>query len=87
MALTHNILIRGMNAMYLQCEYITPSTASDFMTFCQCWSEMLHNHHECEEMAYFPVIEKAVGEVGLSESNLDEHEVITSTVRFHSCRG
>lgn len=63
--------------MYLQCEYVTPDTTYDFLTFCQCWSEMLHNHHECEEMAYFPVIEKAVGVEGLAESNLDEHEVRT----------
>lgn len=81
MALVHNILIRGMNAMYLQCEYITPETASDFMTFCQCWSEMLHNHHECEEAAYFPMIEKAVGVEGLAESNLDEHEAFMPGLR------
>ncbi|KAI5854466.1 hypothetical protein BZA05DRAFT_394321 [Tricharina praecox] len=81
MALTHNVLIRGMNAMYLQCEYVTPDTTYDFLTFCQCWSEMLHNHHECEEMAYFPVIEKAVGVEGLAESNLDEHEAFMPGLR------
>ena len=61
--------------MYLQCEYVTARTARDFLTFCECWSEMLHNHHQCEEAAYFPIIERAVGEEGLAESNTDEHEV------------
>lgn len=63
--------------MYLQCEYVTRGKTYDFLTFCQCWSEMLHNHHECEEMAYFPAIEKAVGVEGLAEPNLHEHEVCT----------
>lgn len=75
MALIHNVIIRGMNSMYLQAEYISPSKASDFLTFCQCWSELLHNHHHCEEHAYFPVIERACGLEGIADSNVDQHEV------------
>jgi len=78
MALTHNIIIRGMNSIYLQCEFITPESAAAFMMYCKCWSEFIHNHHACEEVAYFPVIEKAVGLEGISESNLEQHDAFLS---------
>lgn len=74
MALTHNIIIRGMNSIYLQCADVTPSAASDFITYCQCWSEFIHNHHECEEASYFPLIEKAVGSAGMADENVEQHE-------------
>lgn len=74
MALTHNVIIRGMNSIYLQCEHITLQNASSFLLYCQCWAEFIQNHHACEEVAYFPIIEKAVGVEGLSEGNLEQHE-------------
>ncbi|KAH0606447.1 uncharacterized protein H6S33_004108 [Morchella sextelata] len=74
MALTHNIIIRGMNSIYLQCMHITPYNAADFITYCQCWAEFIHNHHDCEEAAYFPLIEKAVGTEGMAEENIEQHE-------------
>ncbi|KAI5814993.1 hypothetical protein BZA77DRAFT_90718 [Pyronema omphalodes] len=74
MALVHNAILRGLNAMYLQCLYITPSTAPAFLTFCSCWSEMIHNHHLCEETAYFPLIESALNLPGLAEGNVEEHD-------------
>ena len=74
MALTHNVIIRGMNSIYLQCENVKPENAAQFLLYCQCWSEFIQNHHACEEVAYFPVIEKATGEEGLSEGNLEQHD-------------
>ncbi|KAF8475697.1 hypothetical protein BDZ91DRAFT_190079 [Kalaharituber pfeilii] len=74
MALTHNVIIRGMNSIYLQCEHITPSMAASFLLYCQCWSEFIQNHHACEEVAFFPIIEKATGVEGLSEGNLEQHD-------------
>lgn len=75
MALIHNVIIRGMNSMYLQAEHVRRNEADEFLTFCQCWSELLHNHHHCEERAYFPVIERACGFEGIAEENVDQHEV------------
>lgn len=75
----HNVIIRGMNCMYLQAEYITPGTAPDFLTFCRAWCETINNHHYCEEEAYFPIIEKACGIEGISDSNVEQHDV-----RIHS---
>lgn len=74
MALTHNVIIRGMNSIYLQCENIAPQMAASFLLYCQCWAEFIQNHHACEEVAYFPIIEKAVGIEGLSEGNLEQHD-------------
>lgn len=74
MALNHNIIIRGMNSVYLQCAHVTRASAADFIVYCQCWSEFVHNHHDCEEASYFPLIEKAVGVPGLADQNLEQHE-------------
>lgn len=74
MALTHNVIIRGMNSIYLQCQYITPQTAASFLLYCQCWGEFIQTHHACEEVAYFPLIEKAVGVEGLGQGNLEQHD-------------
>jgi len=74
MALTHNAIIRGMNSIYLQCKHVTPLMSPSFLLYCQCWAEFIQNHHACEEVAYFPIIEKAVGVEGLSEGNLEQHD-------------
>ncbi|KAF8423230.1 hypothetical protein EV426DRAFT_710617 [Tirmania nivea] len=74
MALTHNVIIRGMNSIYLQCQHVTPQMAASFLLYCRCWAEFIQNHHACEEIAYFPIIEKAVGVEGLSEGNLEQHD-------------
>lgn len=74
MALVHNVIIRGMNSIYLQCEYVTNQMAPSFLSYCQCWTEFIQNHHGCEEVAYFPIIEEAVGVEGLSEGNLEQHD-------------
>lgn len=74
MALVHNVIIRGMNSIYLQCEHVTNQMASSFLLYCQCWTEFIQSHHGCEEVAYFPIIEEAVGVEGLSEGNLEQHD-------------
>lgn len=79
MALMHNVIIRGLNCMYLQAEFITPATAQDFLTFCRCWCETINNHHHCEEAAYFPVIEEACGIEGISDSNVEQHDVCSTS--------
>ena len=74
MALVHNVIIRGMNSIYLQCEYVTNRMAPSFLLYCQFWTEFIQSHHGCEEVAYFPIIEEAAGVEGLSEGNLEQHD-------------
>ncbi|KAN0074130.1 hypothetical protein V8E54_008067 [Elaphomyces granulatus] len=76
MALTHNIIIRGLNASFNQCLSVSPKTkeAQDFLLFNQCLFEILHDHHTVEEEHMFGAIEKFTGVPGIMDKNLEEHK-------------
>jgi hemerythrin-like domain-containing protein len=75
MALIHNILLRGLNCIYLQAPNISdPSDIQDFMSFCDAWSCTLHSHHKTEETVYFPLLEQQCKEKGVQARNHAEHE-------------
>jgi sterol-4alpha-carboxylate 3-dehydrogenase (decarboxylating) len=75
MALTHNTIFRGLNAIYYQAPFIQPSTqeASDLLFYCTVVHDFIHEHHVTEETVYFPAIETASGIVGLMSKNLEQH--------------
>jgi hemerythrin-like domain-containing protein len=82
MSLAHNGIIRGLNSIYLQAPHLPspatdPTTARDFLTYCQCWSESMHHHHDAEEKAFFPDIESISGVDGLMEQNVEQHRAFT----------
>lgn len=77
MALAHNGLIRGLNAIYIQAPYIPKDAVKDFLTYCQCWCETMHHHHDGEEDNFFPTIEKITGVKGLMERNVEQHRAFT----------
>jgi hypothetical protein len=53
MAVSHNIYIRGLNAIYNQAGNVTsPTEVRDFLTFCQIWLEVIQHHHSLEEEAH-----------------------------------
>ena len=57
MCLAHNIMIRNLNAIYLQCEQVTkPEDVTDFIRFCQVVLEAIHTHHDHEEQLFFPLV-------------------------------
>jgi hemerythrin-like domain-containing protein len=75
MALIHNILLRGLNCIYLQAPNISnPSDIQDFMSFCDAWSFTLHSHHKTEETVYFPLLEQQCHKKGVQARNHAEHE-------------
>jgi hemerythrin-like domain-containing protein len=75
MALVHNILLRGLNCIYLQAPNISyPSDVQDFLSFCDAWSCTLHSHHKTEETVYFPLLEEQCREKGVQARNHAEHE-------------
>ncbi|GAM43753.1 hypothetical protein TCE0_060f18820 [Talaromyces pinophilus] len=81
MAISHNIYIRGLNAIYLQAEGVTtPSEIKDFLTFCQIWVEVIHHHHHIEEEVFFPGVEKALGQEGIMHKNLEQHKAFESGI-------
>ncbi|TVY89036.1 hypothetical protein LAWI1_G008008 [Lachnellula willkommii] len=75
MALVHNILLRGLNSIYLQAPNVKePVDIMDFMTFSDCWSRVLHAHHLTEETVYFPLLEEQTRQKGAMQNNHSEHE-------------
>ncbi|KUJ16904.1 uncharacterized protein LY89DRAFT_585163, partial [Mollisia scopiformis] len=75
MCLAHNLIIRNLNAIYLQAPNISsPTDISDFILFCQVWHQSMKHHHAYEEDFLFPWIEAYSGEKGIMERNIKQHE-------------
>jgi hypothetical protein len=80
MALAHNGIIRGLNSIVLQAPRIprNDSTATkDFLTYCQCWCESMHHHHDAEESDFFQNIAQITGVEGIMERNIEQHRSFT----------
>ncbi|ETN43574.1 uncharacterized protein HMPREF1541_02733 [Cyphellophora europaea CBS 101466] len=80
MALAHNGILRGLNAIYLQAAHIPrgdSSAVQDFLIYCQCWCESMHHHHDAEEQSFFPSIEQISGVPGIMERNVEQHRAFT----------
>lgn len=78
MALTHNTIFRGLNAIFRQAKQVLPGTqdAADLLLYCQIACEFIHDHHVTEESIYFPEIEKATGITGLMHHNIEQHRIL-----------
>jgi hemerythrin-like domain-containing protein len=77
MANAHNLLLRGLNAIYLQAPHIRlPADIADFTLFALTWADALHHHHAAEETHFFPAAD-ALARATLGESvmgaNLAQH--------------
>ncbi|KAH8695785.1 hypothetical protein GQ44DRAFT_765086 [Phaeosphaeriaceae sp. PMI808] len=80
MSLAHNGILRGLNSIVLQAPHIplsSPATIQDFLTYCQCWCESMHHHHDAEEDLFFPEIEQLTSTPGLMQRNKDQHQAFT----------
>jgi hypothetical protein len=67
-------MFRTLNAIALQYAQLTLlSDIADFLTYCQCFYEMVHEHHYHEETDFFPAIEAYSGENGIMNTNLEQH--------------
>lgn len=85
MTLAHNVLIRSLNAMYLQCAYISaPTDIADFLTFCKAFYLALHHHHWGEEQFFFPAVEAYTKVPGIMEANVNDHQAFDAGLeKFH----
>ena len=80
MALAHNGILRGLNSIYLQATHIPPQDLDairDFLTYCQCWCESMHHHHDAEEQVFFPSIELISDVKGIMQRNVEQHRAFT----------
>jgi hemerythrin-like domain-containing protein len=74
MSFAHNIMFRTLNAITLQYAQVTqPTDISDFLTYCQCFHEMVHEHHHLEETELFTAIEAYSGQKGIMDTNIAQH--------------
>lgn len=55
---THNVLIRGLNAIIQQAPYIQSEDVKDLLRYASNWVKMVDHHHSSEESFIFPEIEK-----------------------------
>lgn len=77
MIIVHNAILRGINAIYLQCvnvEKQAPQYIPDFVNYAHTWGKTLEEHHRTEETMLFAEIEELAGVPGLMKVNVDQHE-------------
>ena len=74
MACVHNMVIGGLNSIYLQAPHIHPKDEGSFLQYCACFYEVLHIHHSGEEAYMFPAVEEMSGEKGIMECNVEQHQ-------------
>jgi hypothetical protein len=74
MALVHNVMIRGLNSIYLQAPHIKPADEKSFCKYVALWWTTLHGHHSGEEAMFFPYVEKVTGVAGIMDTNIEQHK-------------
>lgn len=74
MALAHNILLRNLNAIYLQAPYVKPEDVADFLGYAKTFVNVLAVHHDGEEESFFPACERMSGEPGVMDTNVQQHK-------------
>jgi hypothetical protein len=80
MVCVHNMLIRGLNAIYLQAPSISPKDEQSFLHFTEQWLKVLHSHHHGEEEDFFPLLERLTGEKGIMDANVEQHHAFEKGV-------
>lgn len=66
-----------LNAIYLQAPHLPRSDIHDFLTYCQCWCDSMHHHHDAEESDFFPSIALIADDRGIMEGNVEQHRAFT----------
>lgn len=74
MCTIHNLIVRGLNSVYLQAPHITPADEKDFTEYMKLWCTLVSTHHHEEEEHFFPWVEELTGEKGLMAGNLEQHK-------------
>lgn len=75
MACVHNVVIRGLNSIYLQAPHVQPADEESFCEYIGHWHGIISMHHTAEEEDGFPMIEKMAGEKGIMDDNVEQHRV------------
>ncbi|KAL7910464.1 hemerythrin HHE cation binding domain-containing protein [Trichoderma velutinum] len=73
MACIHNMMIRGLNSIYLQAPYVKKEDVKSFLLYSACFYDLVSVHHKGEEDDLFPKIEQMAGENGIMQHNIEQH--------------
>lgn len=46
MAISHNVIIRALNSIYLQAPHVQPKDVKDFLAYCYCWYQCIDSTSE-----------------------------------------
>ncbi|KAG6908661.1 hypothetical protein DXG01_003755 [Tephrocybe rancida] len=72
MSISHNMFIRGINAVYAQAPKIRDDQVQAFAFFCNSLLALIHHHHTIEEELLFPFFETKLGKDTMG-GNVDQH--------------
>ncbi|KAJ7707541.1 hypothetical protein B0H17DRAFT_1192023 [Mycena rosella] len=72
MSISHNMFIRGMNAIHAQAEGIREDQVKAFAFFCVSFFEMIGQHHKIEEEILFPIYDQKLGAHAM-DHNVEQH--------------
>jgi len=76
MIIIHNLMLRGVNSIVLQCENVerSPADVDSFVHYAQTWGQLVSKHHKEEEEVLFPSLEELLEAPGLMAGNVEQHE-------------
>lgn len=81
MANSHNVIIRGLNAIIQQAPFVSTSNGytakdvKDLLFYVHSWVKMVNHHHWVEESFIFPEIERFSRKAGLMNDPKHQHEL------------
>ncbi|KAK3367904.1 hypothetical protein B0H63DRAFT_489974 [Podospora didyma] len=81
MANVHNIMLRGLNSIYLQAPHISQGDIIPFCRYISGFCSFIHIHHNGEEEQFFPEVEKMAGVKGLMDGNVEQHRVFQAGLK------
>lgn len=73
MTLSYNSLIRGFNSIYQQAPRISQADYKDFFGYYLARHRCVKEHHFHEEVNYFLALEKATGQKGVMDGEVEQH--------------
>ena len=85
MAHAHNVILRGLNAIYQQAPHVPtsntpiykPRDVKDLLFYVRSWTKTVEHHHDTEETCMFPELAGFAGKPGLMDGPKHQHEEFT----------
>ncbi|KAF9485710.1 hypothetical protein BDN70DRAFT_974564 [Pholiota conissans] len=69
LALTHNVIIRGLNSIWLKAPLVSPEDEADFVGYCLVCVDLIRAHHKAQETIIFPLLQERID----MRTNVVEH--------------